>query len=216
MSLSKAQADAIISVVRAVARAEILPLFRGLEGTKIEAKSAADDLVTVADKAAERALSDAFREILPDARVIGEEAVAEDASLLDQIGQPGQTVIIDPIDGTWNYANDVASFGVIIAVVEDRRTVFGLLYDPSHDDWIMAHEGQGAWFVATAMRRGGWMSDLRQPRWKRRSVLLECICLARKIRRALPRHCRFSGAPQLCAALATNTGCWRLAGRIFA
>lgn len=146
MSLSPAQADAIIDAVRHVSRTEILPLFRRLEAAQIDTKSAADDLVTIADKAAEAALIDAFQAILPEARVIGEESVAEDKSLLKLIGQPGMTVIIDPIDGTWNYANDVATFGVIIAVVVDGQTEFGLLYDPSHDDWILSHRGQGAWF----------------------------------------------------------------------
>ncbi len=66
--------------------------------------------------------------------------------MLDGIGEAGATVIVDPIDGTWNYANGIAVFGVIVSVVEDGETTFGLLYDPIGDDWIAARKGAGAWF----------------------------------------------------------------------
>ena len=94
----------------------------------------------------EAALTAAVADILPSARVVGEEAVAEDARVLDGVGKPGQTVVIDPIDGTWNYANGIATYGVILSVIEDGETVFGLLYDPTGDDWVVARRGGGAWF----------------------------------------------------------------------
>lgn len=138
--------EALIEAVRAVSRAEILPRFRALGRAEVDSKSAPDDLVTIADKAAEHAIGARVAEILPSARIIGEEAVATDASLLDGIAHPGLTVIIDPIDGTWNYANGLSTFGVILAVVEDGETILGLLYDPSGDDWIVARKGDGAWY----------------------------------------------------------------------
>ncbi|MEM0946351.1 MAG: inositol monophosphatase [Pseudomonadota bacterium] len=147
MSLDAKETDALIQAVRDTAKAEIVPRFRGLAGTDVDAKGAPDDLVTVADRASEIAITAAVAGILPSARIVGEEAVAEDISLLDGVGKPGQTVVIDPIDGTWNYANGLATYGVILSVVEDGETVFGLLYDPSGDDWIVAYRGGGAWFV---------------------------------------------------------------------
>ena len=145
MKLTSEQSDALIQIVRDVAAKEIRPIFRNLEATDIDSKSAPDDLVTVADRAAELAIAAAVRELLPDAAIVGEEAVSADKSILDRVGQ-GQVVVIDPIDGTWNFANGVATYGVILAVVEDGETVFGLLYDPSYDDWIVSTKGQGAWF----------------------------------------------------------------------
>lgn len=138
--------DALIEVVRDVSRAEITPLFRNLESAAIDSKSAPDDLVTVADRAAEAAMTKAFRRLFPDAAVIGEEAVSEDKALLEKVAGPGTCIVIDPIDGTWNYAHGIANYGVIIAVIEGGQTVFGLLYDPSFDDWIWAAKGEGAFF----------------------------------------------------------------------
>lgn len=145
MKLTSQHAEALIQIVRDVAAREIKPLFRNLEGTVIDSKSSPDDLVTVADRAAELAIAAAVRNLLPDAAIVGEEAVAADKSVLDRVGQ-GQVVVIDPIDGTWNFANGNATYGVILSVIEDGETVFGLLYDPSYDDWITALKGQGAWF----------------------------------------------------------------------
>jgi len=145
MTLTRAEETGLIDLVREVAKAEILPRFRALDPTEIRSKSRADDLVTVADVAAEVALADGAARILPGAAVVGEEAVSGDASVLDRVAGPGRTLVIDPIDGTWNFAHGLAVFGVILAVVEDGETVFGLLYDPVFDDWTAARRGGGAW-----------------------------------------------------------------------
>ncbi|MGB3407900.1 MAG: inositol monophosphatase [Jannaschia sp.] len=143
MPLTADQARAITDAVRDVSQAEIMPRFRNLSADDIDAKSAFDDLVTVADKAAEDALTARIRDILPGDTVVGEEAVSADRSLLGRVGE-GRVTIIDPIDGTWNYAHGLANFGVIVAVLEDGVTQWGMLHDPSFDDWIEAHRGQGA------------------------------------------------------------------------
>ena len=122
-----------------------MPYFRNLGAGDIDAKSSFDDLVTVADRAAEAALTARIRDILPGDAVVGEEAVAVDRSILDRVGK-GRVTIIDPIDGTWNFALGIANYGVIVAVLEEGEIVWGLLYDPSFDDWIVAHRGGGAWF----------------------------------------------------------------------
>jgi len=137
---------ALIALVREVAKAEIMPRFRCLPTEDIRSKSAPDDLVTEADLRSEVAITEGVRQLLPDALVIGEEAVAADASILDGIAQANQSVIIDPVDGTWNFAKGLATFGVILAVVENGQTVFGLLYDPVLDDWVWARKGGGAWY----------------------------------------------------------------------
>ncbi|TFL18796.1 inositol monophosphatase family protein [Jannaschia formosa] len=151
MPISADQAAALTEAVRAVARAEILPRFRALAAGDIDEKSSFDDLVTVADRAAEAALTEKVRAILPGDDVIGEEAVSEDRNLLDRLGS-GRVTVIDPIDGTWNFAHGNANYGVIVAVVEEGETVWGLLYDPSFDDWIEAHRGGGAVFCRNGRR----------------------------------------------------------------
>ncbi|SFR41506.1 inositol monophosphatase family protein [Litoreibacter janthinus] len=153
MRLTSDHSDALIRIVRDVAAKEIRPLFRNIDLSDVDSKSAPDDLVTVADRAAELAISVAVRELLPNAAIVGEEAVAADKSVLDHVGA-GQVVVIDPIDGTWNFAHGVATYGVILSVIEDGETVFGLLYDPGYDDWVVATKGKGAWFCdAKGQRR---------------------------------------------------------------
>ena len=144
--LTTAQEDALIQCVREVAKAEILPHFRALSSGEVKTKSAYDDLVTVADLASERALIEKFSTLLPDAKVIGEECVTDDPSLLGGFEEQAMTIVIDPIDGTWNFAHGLSTFGVLIAGVAYGKTVFGLLYDPVNDDWVRASLGRGCWY----------------------------------------------------------------------
>ena len=138
--------DALIEAVRTAARREILPRFRALEPGDIRAKSSADDLVTIADERAEAAIAEAARAIWPAAAIVGEEAVSADPTALEPLASAETCVVIDPVDGTWNFVHGLATFGVIVAVLRRGTTDFGLLYDPLNDDWVAAHRGGGAWY----------------------------------------------------------------------
>ncbi|MBJ7552247.1 inositol monophosphatase family protein [Marinomonas ostreistagni] len=137
----------LIEIVRDVAKTEILTRFRSLTSDAIDTKSGFDDLVTVADVAAEKAMTERFQKALPNALIVGEEAVAEDESVLDLLDSSDLVLIIDPIDGTWNYANGMSTFGVLIAATFKGETIFGLLYDVVNDDWIETSKGHGTWYV---------------------------------------------------------------------
>ena len=143
--------NALISMVRDAARIEIMPRFRNLSAGAISAKTSSIDVVTVADVAAEEHMTRAVENILPGAFVIGEEAVSADPRVLDQVGQAEVAVIVDPIDGTWNYAHGLSTFGVILAVTLRGQTVFGLLYDPVSDDWVQTSLGGGTWMAAPGL-----------------------------------------------------------------
>jgi len=145
--LSPSVEAALIDAVREVAAKEILPRFRSLSPGDIATKSRQDDLVTIADREAERRLTEAGRRILPDAVVVGEEAVADNPDLQNGIADADTCLIIDPVDGTWNFAHGLATFGVILAVSSKGRTVWGLIYDPTGDDWVVARAGEGVEFV---------------------------------------------------------------------
>lgn len=145
--LTRKQKSEMIEIVRDVAKAEILPRFRRLSDGAVSFKTSFDDLVTEADVASEKALTQRFQTLLPHAVIIGEEAVSEDESVLDQIDTDELVVIIDPIDGTWNFAHGLSTFGVLIAAIYQGETVYGLLYDPLNDDWIETSLGEGSWFV---------------------------------------------------------------------
>ena len=148
MAFTSSIREQIIESVRSAGRREIMPRFRNLAHEMIDTKTGPEDLVTIADKNAEDIISDAVRTVFPEAAIVGEEAVAENPSLLNHIKDADWCVIIDPIDGTWNYANGLTTFGTIIAVTYKGETVFGLLYDPVMDDWIMAEKGSGAFYCS--------------------------------------------------------------------
>jgi fructose-1,6-bisphosphatase/inositol monophosphatase family enzyme len=138
---------AIANLMREAAKAEILPRFRRLGEGDIRAKLDATDLVTEGDEAAERFLKARMDEVLPGALFIGEESVAKDPDLLYRIAEADLSVIVDPIDGTYNFASGIPLFAVMAAVVYRGETVAGIIYDPMGDDWILAERGAGSWQV---------------------------------------------------------------------
>ena len=151
MTLSDRQKDDLIEVVRDVGRREIMPHFRNLAPSSVGTKADAKDLVTDADRAAEKAIAAEVAKILPNAVVVGEEGVSEQPNKLDAIATADTCVIIDPIDGTGNFVAGLAVFGTILAVVVNGETVFGVLYDPVLDDWICAARGEGANYANQTM-----------------------------------------------------------------
>lgn len=124
-----------------VSRDIILPRYRNLaEGEIIE--KAQNDLVTVADREAELALADGLEALEPGLAMVGEEAVHADASVLDGLARP--CWIIDPIDGTANFAAGTAPFGILIARAEGGLAQSGWIYDCLSGRFCSAHRGQGA------------------------------------------------------------------------
>jgi len=152
-----ADAD-LIKAVRKIAAEEILPRFRSLVDGDIATKSRMDDLVTIADRETERRIGEVAEALLPGVTVVGEEAVSEDAKVRDAIDH-STCLIVDPVDGTWNFANGLATFGVILALSHQGETIWGMIYDPIGDDWVIATRGQGARFV----KSDGTKTALRFP-----------------------------------------------------
>ncbi len=145
MTLSAARLDDAVQLVRAVARSEVMPHFRNLKAGDVQVKSGPLDLVTVADEQAEQRLAAGFARLFPGCTVIGEEAATRDPALLDQLAAAERCFVIDPIDGTANFAAGLPLFAVMVAVVERGRTVAALIHDPVGDDTAVALAGEGAW-----------------------------------------------------------------------
>ena len=136
--------DCLIEIVRTTAQSEIMPHFRNLGAESIETKTDPYDLVTIADRAAEARITQEITRLLPQAVVIGEEAVFANPALLQGLATADLAVLVDPIDGTWNFVSGSSVFGVILAVIEGGRTTFGLLYDTVNDSWVTARTCEGA------------------------------------------------------------------------
>jgi fructose-1,6-bisphosphatase/inositol monophosphatase family enzyme len=136
---------ALATILRDAARAEALPRFRRLDASMVQVKTEAIDLVTEADVATEEAIKARLATAMPDALFVGEESVAADPALLLRLADADLAVVVDPIDGTANYAAGLPLFATMAAVVSRGETIAGIIYDPMGDDWVMAEKGGGAW-----------------------------------------------------------------------
>lgn len=138
----------VIALLRHVSKTEILPRFKKLGAGDVRLKSGPLDPVTVADEAAEKALKIGFNQLFPNDDVMGEEAVSAGTSGLERLNEPGRVWILDPIDGTANFASELPLIGVMAALVEADEILASFIYDPFGDDCAVALRGQGAWMIA--------------------------------------------------------------------
>jgi fructose-1,6-bisphosphatase/inositol monophosphatase family enzyme len=145
VTISEAEVRIIREILREAARSEILPRFWSPERVSVREKTSHLDLVTEADVAAERRISTNLARAFPSAMVIGEEATAANPSILRHLAEAERAILVDPIDGTKNFASGLPLFGVIAAVVERGEVVAGVILDPIGDHWTVALRGKGAW-----------------------------------------------------------------------
>lgn len=129
--------------MRDVAAQVVTPRFRALAAHEIAEKSPGE-IVTIADREAERRLHDGLAALGPGARIVGEEAVEQAPGLLDRVGS-GLVWLIDPLDGTANFAAGREPFGMMIALIEDGVPLAGWMLDPLSGRLCHAERGKGAW-----------------------------------------------------------------------
>ena len=121
-----------------------MPRFRKLEPGHVIEK-AAGDLVTIADRAAEERLTAALHDLMPGSTVVGEEAVAADAALLDRLLGEQHVWIIDPIDGTTNFIEGRNEFAVMVCLARKGELVASWIHRPVTGATAIAEAGGGAW-----------------------------------------------------------------------
>ena len=132
--------EAMHALLRDVSRTVILPRYQKLASHEVHAK-AADDVVTIADQEAEDMLAEGLAKIA-DLPVVGEEASFADASVQDRLS--GDCWIVDPLDGTRNFAKGQPPFGILIAMASGGEAHTGWIYDCLTDRFCVAHRGKGA------------------------------------------------------------------------
>jgi fructose-1,6-bisphosphatase/inositol monophosphatase family enzyme len=135
-------------IVRTVVDAEVTPRFGHLgthDVTRKAAEDAPEDIVTKADHAAEDALCQALPSLVPASRVIGEEAVSADPQLLTCLQGEAPTWVVDPLDGTRNFAAGHGPFGTMVALVERGTVLASAIYLPLQAQLFLAGRGAGAY-----------------------------------------------------------------------
>ena len=141
-------ATEVATLLRDAARAEIMPRFRRLAAGAVRSKTGPLDLVTDADEAAERVIAAGLATRFPGCLVVGEEAAAADPSLLGRLADADLAFVVDPVDGTANFAAGLPLFGCMAAAVLRGEVVAGWIHDPLGDDTAVALRGEGAWVEA--------------------------------------------------------------------
>ena len=157
MLFARRDLDRLAAIVVAAARREVTPRFRKLAPQDVRAKSGPSDLVTEADEAAERFIAAELTRAFPGCAVIGEEGATRDPGLVDALAQADLAFVVDPVDGTLNFANDLPLYAVMAAAVVKGETVAAIIHDPVLDDSALALRGEGAWLA----RADGSTRDLR-------------------------------------------------------
>lgn len=148
--------DHVGEILRSTAAIEVMPRYAALKPEDIVMK-AADDPVTTADREAEIRIGRALSLLLPHARIVGEEACATNPALLENLGD-GSVWIVDPIDGTANFASGRSQFAMMIALLEAGELIGSWILEPLTDRLIVAQRGAGAWINGTRMQ-----ADVRLP-----------------------------------------------------
>ena len=136
--------EPVAKIMRQAAETVILPHFRNLSSAQIFEKKPGD-LVTVADRESEAFLARELTALLPDSQVLGEESSFADPSLFSLLEGDKPVWIIDPIDGTTNFAKGDSRFAVIVALVQNLRIEAGWILEPYHGRFIAAKRGNGCW-----------------------------------------------------------------------
>lgn len=127
-----------------------------LEGlhSDIESKIGQRDIVTESDKMCQQVIVNTIRRHFPEHAILGEEDVepGREAAMaaIDKLIDSDHLWIVDPIDGTTNFAMGMPLSGVIISYVSGRDLVFGCIYDPFHNEMFTAWRGEGAYVTRSA------------------------------------------------------------------
>ena len=137
--------EALDQLLRAASRMEIMPRFRKLAEGQVRTKSGPLDLVTDADEAAEAMITRSLGRLYPGCLVVGEEATERDPSLLTQLAGADLAFVVDPVDGTSNFAAGLPLFGCMASVVIRGEVVAAVIHDPVMDTSSLAVRGEGAW-----------------------------------------------------------------------
>lgn len=136
--------EKVAGYIREVAADKILPRWQQLADHEIETKTGPTDLVTIADKEAEIDLTRIFEDILPGSLVLGEEAVSQNETSIGLLGEEdGYVWVIDPVDGTLNFAEGREKFGTIVSLAYKGEIIQGWILDIPNDRIAMGEKGSG-------------------------------------------------------------------------
>ena len=147
------------------------------------------DLVTDIDRMSEETIIEIIRDEYPDHQILAEESEG-------QKGTSSYKWIIDPLDGTTNYAHGYPCFSISIALEEDGDILLGVIYNPIHEELFTAERGKGSFLnrrkikvssadmLTYSMLATGFPYDLRESQNNNLKHFNNFIIRSQAIRRA--------------------------------
>ncbi len=137
-----AELDALLAGAVAIARqAGALVLARFAAGHVETHKGSAHNLVTETDHASEALIVDALRRRYPGHAIRAEEGRGSRGDA----ATPTVEWVVDPLDGTNNFAHGLPIWSVTLAAMRGTAVLAGVTYDPLRDELFSARRGGGAW-----------------------------------------------------------------------
>ncbi|MFE8955592.1 inositol monophosphatase family protein [Streptomyces althioticus] len=142
------------AAVRDAAAREIVPRWRRLAAHEVDHKSGPHDVVTDADREAERRLTAELPRLLPGSVVVGEEGVHADPSSYEAIRGDGPVWIVDPVDGTRQFVRGETGYCTLVALALHGVVQASWTYAPALGLLATAVRGQGARLDGEPLRTG--------------------------------------------------------------
>ncbi len=132
----------------------IMEYFNPRSGIDFDRK-ADNSPVTKADMASQKYLDEALSALTPGIPVLGEELSADEVHVRTRGNEPEKFWIVDPLDGTHNFASGIDVFCVSICFVDRGLPLLGVIYDPVRKDMYSAVAGGGAFRNGTRVSANG-------------------------------------------------------------
>jgi len=133
----------IFSIVRNTAIEELLPRFAKVS----ESKKNDGSLITESDLIVQKQVESELYELDPDILFLGEEMSAQEQNTILQ-NKDKAIWVLDPLDGTTNFAAGIPYYSVSLALIDKGEIVFGLVYDPERDECFVAEKNNGAYCLS--------------------------------------------------------------------
>lgn len=133
----------VATLIEEAAEKCVMPVF-GNQAANSREKTPGE-WVTKADRDCEAFLEPALLSLIPGSLAVGEEAVSADSRILDRLSSDGDVWLIDPLDGTSNFAKGLAPFALMVALVRKGDTIASWILDPLSQQLSISEKGSGAW-----------------------------------------------------------------------
>ncbi|UCM91040.1 inositol monophosphatase family protein [Streptomyces marincola] len=140
--------------VRSAAAAEIMPRWRKLAEHEVSVKAGPHDLVTDADRNAERMLAAELCALLPGSVLVGEESVHADPAGYALLAGDAPVWVVDPVDGTRQFVRGETGFCTLVALAHRGEVLASWTFAPALDLLAFARRGAGAWLNGRRLAAG--------------------------------------------------------------